>query len=276
MKRKKQQRLVLLPPWLYITFFMVSWTLCLSNPASALMRDTNKVRAGIPPYEIVKEIISANTKALKAGITGKPSTFTPLLTWLTDSDARIIPEMIINPQTKIYTVRNLGNQLELATGAVDYGVRHMLTPVLLITANADNQAVRFFMEGYGHLTPAIRRELDHLHLALSRDNIKEEFEERFITNIESNVDYQVDMALARYHDRVENGRLVVIGSILDFTNRYKRGEGRLIIINMNGVRDSQKLRSQQILKSLSESFTQNSIGRERPKPPKKKTQEVQH
>ncbi len=244
----------------------LSCLLLLSNPVMGKMRSNNKIRAGIPPYEILKQTMAANKKAIASRKHSSNSEFAPYITWLTDSDSRIALDMVLGKKGKSYSIRNLGNQLELATGAIDFGIRHMLTPVLLITANSDNKAIKYFMEGYGHLSPAIRRDLDHLHLALAKDNKKDAFKERLITNIEANVDYQVDLAMARYQDRVHSGRLIVIGSILDITNDYKRDAGRLIIININGVRDQKKLRTMQVVKSIKPELVKLHVGRQRPKP----------
>jgi len=234
---------------------------CFAGPASAKMRSIYKVRAGTPPYEIIRDVLSANNQALKKGIDLKKSDYAPYLTWLTDPDPRITPALILNKENEIYTVRNFGGQLELAAGAIDYGVRHLLTPVLLITVNSDNQAVRFFMNGYEDLPPSIRQDLDHLYLALAYDNKKAPFKVRLKKNIESNVDYQVALALSRYHDRVKSGRLVVVGSVLDFDNIYKHGSGRLVIININGERDSDKLRRLPMLKFVGPKFINLCVGR---------------
>jgi carbonic anhydrase len=252
-----------------LTFLTVTvWILLLSLPGNAKMRSLNKIRAGIPPYTVLKSIFSANDSALSEGLTGQESPTTPSFTWLAESDERIVSTMIASPKTQIFAVRNFGNQLELASGAIDYGIRHLLTPVLLITSSSDNKSVQFFMDGYHDLSPAIRSELDHLYLALYRDNKKLDYKERLITNVEANIDYQVDMALARYQDRVDSGRLVVAGSVLDFDNSYQHGAGRLIIININGERNSKKLHTMQILKSISSKVMKVNIGRDRVKPPK--------
>nr|MBF0221136.1 carbonic anhydrase [Desulfobulbaceae bacterium] len=235
----------------------------LAAPGNAKMRNLNKIRAGIPPYTIIKSVLAANDTAISAGITGQESATTPYLTWLAESDERIVSNMIAAPETQIFSIRNFGNQLELDTGAIDYGIRHLLTPVLMITSSSDNKSVQLFMEGYQDLSPAIRRELDHLHLALYRDNKDLEYEERLIRNVEANVDYQVDMALARYQDRVASGRLVVVGSILDLNNSYQHGAGRLLIINVNGERNSAKLKAMELIKPIGLKTIQTNIGRQR-------------
>ncbi len=240
---------------------LVVFSVCFAGLATAKMRSVNKVRAGIPPYEIIKKVLSANNQVLKRGIDVKQGGFAPDLTWLTDPDPRITSSLILGKDARIYAVRNFGNQLSLALGAVDYGVRSLLTPVLMITANSDNQAVRFFMDGYEQLSPAIRQDLDHLYLALAHDNKKAPIKERLRKNVESNVDFQVALAISRYHDRVKSGRLVVVGSVLDFDNTYKHGSGRLVIININGEQDSAKLKKMPMLKFVGPKFINLAIGR---------------
>ena len=255
-----------------ISFLTITWLFSLMTvPATAKMRTHNKIRAGIPPYTVLKSVLAANNSSLSTGLKGQKTPTTPQLIWLADSDERIVSTMIASPKNQIYSVRNFGNQLELASGAIDYGVRYLRSPVLLITSSSDNNAVQLFMDGYQNLSPAIRRELDHLHLALYGDKKELAHQERLIRNIESNVDYQVDMALARYQDRISSGRLVVVGSILDFDNTYQHGAGRLIIININGERKSAKLRKLQILKSMGTKAIKINIGRDRKpvKPPAK-------
>ncbi len=244
-----------------LVFSLVICCMCLAGSAVAKMRSVNKVRAGVPPYEIIKKILVANNQSLKQGINLKRSDLAPYLTWLTDPDSRISPNLILQESGQVYAVRNFGNQLELAAGAVDYGVRQLLTPILMITANSDNEAVRLFMDGYGDVSPALRQNLDHLYLALVHDNLKLQYKVRLRNNVEANVDYQVALALARYHDRVATGRLVVLGSVLDFDNVYKHGPGRLVIININGERDSAKLKKTPMLKFVGRKFVNLCIGR---------------
>ena len=223
--------------------------------ASAEMRPIKKIRAGIPPFEVIGKVLRGNQQAA-AGIKRQNKQPTPYLTWLADPDARIQTRQIMADATdKVYAVRNLGNQLELSIGAVDYGVRQLHTPVLLITGNTDSTAIRLFMEGYSQLEPAIRRDLDHLHLALAPSKTAASKQpvplaDQGLRQVEQNVDYQVDRALARYEDRVRNGRLVVVGSVLDLTNQYGHGLNRLIIINVNGERDDQKLKQMSLMVRL--------------------------
>jgi carbonic anhydrase len=242
-----------------------------SSPGEGAMRPVTKMRAGVPPFEIVEDIMLGNRKATAAQLPSSSAAIdSPQITWLADSDARLQPSLVhIAPPDKIYTVRNLGNQLALSTGAIDYGIRYLFTPVLLITGNTGSEAIRFFMEGYEKLPLSIRQDLDHLHLPLTAksgdDDPEMKFEERWLRNIEKNVDFQVDQALARYSDRIKTGRLVVVGAIVDFTNQYGYGERKLVIINLNGETDPKKIGTTPHLTRLDQKMRQY-VGRAKAEP----------
>lgn len=218
------------------------------------MQPVLKQRVGVPPFQILQDIV-ANSQAELPEARQSEDRLAPNITWLADCDARITPRHILDsPGRKIYTVRNLANQLSLSLGEVDYGVRHLHSPVLLITGNTDNEAIALFQNGYGHLEQSIRAALDHLHPAW-RDLEQEEKKQWSAAEqkrrlIEANVDYQVALAVERYRDRISQGRLVVVGSILDLTDLYGRGKENLLIININGERDEKKLKTMRVLRTL--------------------------
>jgi carbonic anhydrase len=252
-------------PAITLILFIVVTVISLPT-ASGEMRSTNKQLAGTPPFEVLKKIIAANQTAVETYVDPRKG-FAPLITWLTDPDVRIQPYVVMkSPADTLFTCRNMGAQLEVSAGQVEYGIRHLHTPILLITLDSDNQFIRLFMEGYADMAPAIRQELDHLHLPMEEDKSKESFQERLIQNVEANIDYQVDRAVSLYKDRIDMGRLAVIGTIADFANVYKRGAGRLIIINVNGEKDDGRLRDLPMMVSISPQMRKVSIGRERPKP----------
>ncbi|MCF6148634.1 MAG: carbonic anhydrase [Candidatus Kuenenia sp.] len=57
-----------------------------------------------------------------------------------------------------------------------------------------------------------------------------------------NVDYQVEKALEYYGDRVKEDALTVIGGIYDFVGAYSDVLGRIIVTNINGIYDKNKLK----------------------------------
>ncbi len=270
------------------SLFLILILLATSGTTRAEMQPARKLRAGLPPYEVLAAVLTTNQTAVAsqsvppAGDAVSPaaadSLATPYLTWLADPDARLREETILTgADRQIYAVRNLGNQLELSQGAVDFGVRYLHTPVLLITGNTDSLAIHLFRMGYEELDPAVRKDLDHLHLPLSsgampaakgkNDQPPPDPAEEERRAIEANVDYQVQQAVARYQDRVKSGRLVVVGGIVDITNAYGRGAGRLLIINVNNVTDLEKLRRLRLMTRLSQATVAAAIGRQRPMAP---------
>ena len=213
---------------------------------AADMRPIKKLRAGLPPYAVTEKIARHNDQVVTSRPADEPlrTPGTPHMTWLADCDARVQPALFYpDPVDTIYTVRNPGNQFLLSAGAIDYGVNELLSPVLLITGNTNSDSLRLFTKGYSHLGPDLRRDLDTLRLSLGEQAANGAGALAEPVLVEKNVDFQVNTALKRYGPRIENGRLVVIGAVIDLSNQYGHGLNRLIIININGETDPEKLRA---------------------------------
>jgi len=215
--------------------------------SSADMLPIKKLRAGLPPYAVAEKIARHNDQIVASRPGDEPLRMpgTPHMIWLADCDARVQPTLFYpDPVDTIYTVRNPGNQLSLSAGAIDYGVNALLAPVLLITGNTNSDSLRLFAKGYNHLGPDLRHDLDGLRLPLGENSagsgVGVQTEPILV---EKNVDFQVATAMKRYEQRIENGRLVVIGAVIDLNNQYGRGLNRLIIININGETEPERLRA---------------------------------
>lgn len=246
-----------------LAFVALITLISLRTNAGAEMYPVLKNRAGIPPFDIIKEILQSGKDTKKSPPPPTGTYTTPYLVWVADTDARIQPQYILtHPEQKIYSVRNLANQLDTSLGAIDYGVLYLRSPILLITGNTDNESLRLFAGNYGELNQSIRLELDHLYPALGSPgkDAKKTQKETELHLVEQNVDYQVRQALERYSERVEKKRLVVVGSVLDITNAYGKGMNQLIIININGETDGEKIRKMQMLRSVNPKLLAN-IGR---------------
>jgi carbonic anhydrase len=254
-----------------LSLFVLLTALFFNLQSQAEMRPVLKNRAGTPPFDILREILETGNRIKGTGAVQQNSSAAPHITWLADADARVQPEFIIAPPAqKIYTVRNLANQLGTSLGPIDYGVLYLHSPILLITGNTDSEAIRLFTGGYADLDQTIRRELDHLYLPLGNPakNSKEEDREHERRLVEKNVDYQVRQAMERYSDRISHSRLVVVGSVLDIANYYGKGANQLIIININGETDGEKIKKMQLLRILNPKLLAN-IGRPAALDPKK-------
>jgi len=219
----------------------------LPSASDADMLPIKKLRAGLPPYAVAEKIARHNDQIVASRPPDEPlrKPGTPHMTWLADCDARVQPTLFYpDPVDTIYTVRNPGNQFSLSAGAIDYGVNELLTPVLLITGNTNSDSLRLFTKGYSHLGPDLRHDLDGLRLSLGEQTVASGAGAKAETMlVEKNVDFQVATAMKRYEQRIESGRLVVIGAVIDLNNQYGFGLNRLIIININGETAPEKLRA---------------------------------
>lgn len=229
------------------------------------MRPIKKLRAGLPPYAVAEKIARHNDQVVARRPADEPlrTPGTPHLTWLADCDARVQPTLFYpDPVDTIYTVRNPGNQFSLSAGAIDYGVKELLSPVLLITGNTNSDSLRIFAKGYSHLGPELRRDLEGLRLSLGKQTGNGVGAQAEPVLVEKNVDFQVATATKRYGRRIESGRLVVIGAVIDLNNQYGHGLNRLIIININGETDPEKLRTMHHLIRLDKRLL-SLVGRKR-------------
>lgn len=227
----------------------LSLSLCIAVlPVSsgADLRPIKKLRAGLPPYTVADRITRHNDQAVMSRPADEPlrTPGTPHMTWLADCDARVQTTLFYpEPVDAIYSVRNPGNQLSLSAGAIDYGVNELLTPVLLITGNTNNDSIRLYAKGYSHLGPDLRHDLDGLRASLGDPAGIGNGPHTEALLVEKNVDFQVATAIKRYSQRIESGRVVVIGAVIDLNNQYGFGINRLIIININGETAPERLRA---------------------------------
>ncbi len=211
------------------------------------------------PPEIIKEIVGFDSKFAKEHKHSYFEVFknkqTPYITMITCSDARVHENILEkDPINKIFSIRNIGNQLLTSFGSIDYGVYHLHTPILLILGHTHCGAVKAALGNYKNESFDIVRELDHLFIPLSSLKPKlnkNNLEEIWIKGVEKNVDYQVDLAVKKYNKEIKEGKLTVIGAVDDFINAYKSGEGRIIIINVNGEKDIKRLKHLKLFKELS-------------------------
>lgn len=230
-----------MPGALFLCFFLFYST------AVSEMLPVIKSRAGIPPHEVIEELIRSNSAASRhdgpRAQTSKPF-ITPYLTWVTDSDPRLQPDMIMGSNAPtIFSVRTLSGMLDDVLGSVDFGVNHLHAPVLLITVNSDSYGLRLYMRGHALMGENIRENLEEYSMALERPKQTDiRYSGQWKKNLDLLVDHQVALAMERYRARVDNGRLVIVGSILDLANIFGKGGNKLLIVNVNGETESAKIR----------------------------------
>jgi len=167
---------------------------------------------------------------------------TPDATLILCSDSRIDSAAINEkPAGELFVIRNIGNQMLTAVGSVEYGVDHLHTPMLLVVGHSECGAIKAAMGDFSGQSASLRKELSTLNLdpkATLNDNI--------IKNINNQVKY----ALSDFKHKLEDKELVVIGMVYDLHNDFKFGEGKLIVVNINGETDPKVLAKNQYVAGL--------------------------
>lgn len=200
------------------------------------------------PEKVVKEIFEDNNSF----VLGKGEDFfkshikdqNPVITLITCSDSRVHPTVFSEELIdRVFVIRNIGNQIENCVGSVDYGVYHLQTPVLLILGHVNCGAIKAFLKGYSNEHADIRKELDHLCIPVSKVERTGNFERDWLSAVEENIHWQVRIALERYGLLVRRELLAILGAVYDFGNYYGRGYGRIVLINLNGIKEREKILS---------------------------------
>ena len=168
----------------------------------------------------------------------------PRVTIVACADSRVQANAFdSSPENDLFTVRNIGNQVRLNLGSIEYGVRHLKTPVLLVLGHSGCGAVKAAMGDASQESAAIRHELDGIALPKRKVGTSPEDAGPWLEGVTANVHDQVAFALEQFAEEVRTGRLTVVGAVYDFRNDLKRGAGKFSIIDVNGVKDAAKMLS---------------------------------
>ncbi len=185
----------------------------------------------------------------------------PNLTVITCADSRVHTQLFdFQADNNIFIIRNVGNQIQNSEGSVDYGVRHLPTKVLLVLGHSSCGAVKAAMGDYSGETPGIKEELDTLQPSMAMDDGSGPFNHRWAQNVERNVDAQVAYGLELYKDKVAAGELAVVGAVYDFNNLWGKDFGSLIVVNINGETDVNKIMGHPVLNELSKAEIVTHVG----------------
>jgi carbonic anhydrase len=189
----------------------------------------------------------------------------PKVTWLTCGDSRVpFSCMGIASPNEIFSVRNIGNQYKNSEGSVKYAILNLRTPIVIVMGHTGCGAIRASTSDYRFLDSAIQKEvvgllesLDfaeyQINEAAKQENASPKLREARLDVIsEINVDVQVQLILSDYKVKqlVDDGKLTVIGAMFDIHDVYKRGHGKVHIVNINGVTKKDDLKANEILSEL--------------------------
>lgn len=170
----------------------------------------------------------------------------PRATVISCSDSRVQTNSFHkSPVNDLFFIRNIGNQIATTEGSVDYGIYHLHTPVLLIIGHSHCGAIKAALGNYSKEANSIKKELDHLHLNKGTD---------VNAGVVSNVNRQVDQAMKKYQHLIKKKELVVLGAVYDFRDEFKKGHGRLILINLNGNKNPSDIKGSPYIKDIEEIY----------------------
>ena len=156
----------------------------------------------------------------------------PRATVVTCSDARVHTQALDKtPDGDLFMIRNIGNQIATAEGSVEYGVRHLHTPLLIIVGHVACGAIKAAAGNYSSESDAIKHELNTIHLPVESDELSPE---AWLRGVIANVNNQVSFGLIKFADEVKEDILTIVGAVYDFQNVLGQGQGRLVIVNING------------------------------------------
>lgn len=166
----------------------------------------------------------------------------PTTTVIMCSDSRVQAALLLNnPKGHLFTIRNIGNQVITSEGSADFGVHVLKTPLLLIIGHTDCGAIKAVMKGYSDLAESIKCELDTICIGCAKNE-----KEALINNINS----QVETAVKKYRDLIDNQSLFVVGGIYDIQNIFGYGYGRLVFVNVNGFSTSAEVSKHPLFQGL--------------------------
>ncbi len=154
----------------------------------------------------------------------------PFMTLVTCSDSRVDIEYFkMDPLDKVFVIRNIGNTILSNEGSIEYGVRHLNTPILFILAHTNCGAVKASIKDYHHCSLPIKRELNNIEPAIVEIDKNKSFNEQWIEWVKKNLDLQLEIAEEKFKDLVQAWKLTIIGWILDIDNSFGQGYGKLYI-----------------------------------------------
>lgn len=160
----------------------------------------------------------------------------PRATVIGCSDSRFQGEALdATSENDLFFIRNIGNQFSSNMGSVEYGVRHLNTPLLMIVGHTRCGAVKAAMNDYSALESHIIHELDSILPAIRKtEMVPNNNELNWLNAVISNVHQQVFYAQKEFAPEVESGKLTIIGAVYDLANDIKHGHGRLKVVSLNG------------------------------------------
>ena len=190
----------------------------------------------------------------------------PYITLVTCSDSRVpLNSLMPDTSNKVFSIKNIGNQILSTEGSVDYGIYHLKTPLLLFLGHSDCGAIKSYIKGFESETYGIKHELDFLKPVITEIKTNKDIDNLHSHVNEKNLDYQVNIAYKKYKELIQTGKLTIMAGFYDFRGEYGKGMGNIVIVNVNRQKDADEIRNLPLFADLSTAQKELHIGR-LPKP----------
>jgi sulfate permease, SulP family len=186
----------------------------------------------------------------------------PYITLVTCSDSRVpLNALLPDTSNKVFTIKNIGNQILSTEGSVDYGIYNLKTPILFFLGHSDCGAIKSYIEGFDEETYGIKHELDFLQPLVKGHKHTDGFEKFYSRIIEKNLDYQINIAFKKYKDLIQSNKLTIIAAFYDFKGEFGKVRGNIVITNVNKQKNVEEMRNLPIFEYLSTAQKELHIGR---------------
>lgn len=107
----------------------------------------------------------------------------PRATVIGCSDSRFQSDALdASAENDLFIIRNIGNQFSSNMGSVEYGVRHLNTPLLIVVGHSRCGAVKAAMSDYSSIESNIVKELDSIALAIRKTSLMGTEEAKWLKN----------------------------------------------------------------------------------------------
>jgi high affinity sulfate transporter 1 len=188
----------------------------------------------------------------------------PFITLVTCSDSRVpLNALLPDTSNKVFTIKNIGNQILSTEGSIDYGIYHLKTPLLFFLGHSDCGAIKAYLQGMDdEAHEDIKHELDFLRPIIKSDGSIIKDANLFRTGvIEKNLDYQVNIAYKKYKDLILSEELTIMAGFYDFNDDYGKGKGDIVIVNVNKIKEPGQMKTLPVFELLSKNQKDLHIGR---------------
>lgn len=223
-----------------------------------------KPKTTLPP-EIIAQIVLGNNYFTQTHPREYFESFgyeqKPYITLVTCSDSRVpLNSLMPDTSNRVFSIKNIGNQILSTEGSVDYGIYHLKTPLLLFLGHSDCGAIKAYLKGFDNETYNIKHELDFLQPSI-RECEHNDFDKLQTHVIEKNLDYQVNIAFKKYKDLITEGKLIIMAGFYDFRGEFGKGMGNIVIVNVNRHKETNEMRNLPLFDNLSTLQKELHIGR---------------